>query len=96
MRHKSNVTEGIRFPADGGKPEVGAPRFIRRSGTSLHSSVLGRFTLPFVLLTLPKGLPILYWTERLIFFHQDGFQWFDVLNYDIAYYSAHQNSPPDT
>jgi hypothetical protein len=98
-RHKAKVTEGIHFPADGGKPELVTGRTKMQSAFPNLDSFLSAWLVYVAIRSTfspERAVPFAYWTERLIFFHKDGFQWSDVLNYAIAYYSAHQNSPADT
>ena len=40
-----------------------------------------------------RGPGLVFWTERVIFYAQSGFAWSTVLNYIIAYFLKHQNSP---
>src|SRR5204863_9927225 len=36
------------------------------------------------------------WTERLFYFIYLNYPWFSILDYVLAYYQLHQNSPPDS
>src|SRR5271156_3689372 len=99
MRHKTKVTEGIHFPADGSKPELVTGRTKMHTAFKDLASFLSAWMVYVSIRSISqpeRGPAFTYWTERLIFFVSDGFQWFNVLNYAIAYYSAHQNSPADT
>ena len=99
MRHNRKVTEGVHFPVDGGKPELVIGR------TKMHSAFkdLATFLSAWMVYVsirssfVPERASALaYWTERVVFYAQSGFQWSVVLNYAIAYFTAHQKSPSDT
>ena len=99
MRHSKKVTEGLHFPADGGKPELVTGR------TKMHLAFkdLATFLSAWMVYVsirssfVPeRASPLAYWTERVVFYAQSGFQWHVVLNYAIPYFTAHQKSPADT
>ena len=99
MRHSKKVTEGVHFPADGGRPELVTGR------TKMHLAFkdLATFLSAWMVYVsirswfVPeRAPPLAYWTERVVFYAQSGFQWHVVLNYAIAYFTAHQKSPADT
>jgi hypothetical protein len=99
MRHSRKVTEGVHFPADGGRPELVTGR------TKMHLAFDDLATFLSVWMVYvsirstfvpERAPPLAYWTERVVFYAQSGFHWHVVLNYAIAYFTAHQKSPPDT
>jgi hypothetical protein len=99
MRHNKKVTEGLHFPADGGKPELVIGRTKMQSAFKDLATFLSAWMVYVSIRSTfaPERAPALaYWTERLVFYAQSGFQWSTVLNYAIAYFTAHQKSPADT
>ena len=97
-RHTKKVTEGIHFPTDGSRPELVTGR------TKMQTAFKDLSTFPSAWLfyvsirisyTPERGSGLTHWTERLVYYSQNGFQWSVVLNYAIAYFQKHQNSVPD-
>ena len=99
MSHNRKVTEGVHFPVDGGKPELVIGRTKMQSAFKDLATFLSAWMVYVSIRSTfaPERAPALaYWTERVVFYAQSGFQWSVVLNYAIAYFSAHQKSPVDT
>ena len=43
-----------------------------------------------------RGPGLMDWTERLFYFIHLNYPWYSILDYIIAYYQLHKNSPPDS
>jgi hypothetical protein len=98
-RHGQKVTDGVHFPADGGKPELVTARTKMHTAFKDLTTFLSAWLVYISIRTsyAPDRAPgLAFWTERLVFYTQQGFPWSVTLNYAIAYFTAHQNSPPET
>jgi hypothetical protein len=97
---KGKITDGVHFPADGGKPELVTTRTKMQSAFKDLTTFLSAWLIYVSIRTSfapERGPGLTFWTERLVFYTQEGFPWTPVtLNYAIAYYTAHQNSSPET
>lgn len=94
--HIKKVTEGVHWPVDGGKPELVTGR------TKMHNAFKDMATFLSAWLVYisvrssyvpERGPGLAFWTERVIYYAQSGFAWSTVLNYIVAYFLKHQNSP---
>ena len=97
-RHTKKVAEGLHFPADGGKPEFVTGRTKMRMAFKDLPTFLSAWLIYVSVRSSyasERGPGLAFWTERVVFHVQNGFAWSAVLNYAIAYFAKHQNSPPD-
>jgi hypothetical protein len=97
--YKGKLTEGVHFPAGGGAPEVVTTRTKMQTAFKDLTTSLSAWLIYVSIRTTfapERGPGLAFWTERLVFYTQEGFPWSVTLNYAIAYYTAHQNSPPET
>ena len=98
-RHQRKVIEGMHFPTDGSKPELITGRTKMQAAFPNLPTFLSAWLMYVSIRSSyspERGPGLVQWTERLVFHLQAGFQWSVVLNYAIAYFLTHQNSPPES
>jgi hypothetical protein len=95
-RHVAKTFESFIIPLDGSKPELVSGRTKMQSAFRDLSTFLSAWLIYISVRTSycpERGPGLASWTERLVFLSQCGYPWSTILNYAIAYYGDHQNSP---
>lgn len=98
-RHVTKTFESFVIPLDGSKPELVSGSTKMQSSFRDLSTFLSAWLIYISVRTSyspDRGPGLASWTERLVFLSQCGYQWSTILDYAIAYYGDHQNSPLET
>jgi hypothetical protein len=96
--HNPKTFENWVIPLDGSKPEYISGRTKMQSAFRDLSTFLSAWLIYIYIRASyqpERGPGLSAWTERLIFLSRCEYPWSTVLQYAIAYYSDHQNSPPE-
>ena len=87
-RHIAKTTEGIRYPLDGGRPEVIVGRTKMHQAFKDPNTFFSAWQIYISIRSFyhhDHASSLAFWTERL-FFWLDRYPWHNILNYVIAYF----------
>jgi len=97
-KHAVKTMESYSIPLDGSKPEIVTGRTKMDSAFPDLATFLSAWLMYISVRTTfapERAAGLAHWTERIIHRSQSGFSWSTILDYIIAYFGDHQNSPPD-
>jgi len=97
-KHATKTMESYSIPLDGSKPEIVTGRTKMDSAFPDLATFLSAWLMYISVRTTfapERAAGLAFWTERLIFRSKSGFSWSTILDYIVAYFGDHQNSPPD-
>jgi hypothetical protein len=98
-RNSKKTLEGVHFSLDGTNPEFIVGRTKMHNAFKDLATFLSAWWIYVSIRTSyapERGPGLAYWSERLVFHTQKGFPWSVCLNYAIAYFQKHQNSPTES
>ena len=87
-RHIAKTTEGVRYPLDGGRPEVIVGRTKMHQAFKDPNTFFSAWQIYISIRSFyhhDHASSLAFWTERL-FFWLDRYPWHNILNYVIAYF----------
>lgn len=97
-RHNPKTFENWMIPLDGSKPEYVSGRTKMQSAFRDLATFLSAWLIYISVRTSyqpERGPGLVAWTERLVFLSRCDYPWSTILEYAIAYFNDHQNSPPE-
>lgn len=97
-KHVTKTMESYSIPLDGSKPEIVTGRTKMDSAFPDLATFLSAWLIYISVRTTfapERASGLAFWTERIIYRSKSGFPWTTILDYIIAYFGEHQNSPPD-
>ena len=97
-RYIQKNIEGIIQPLNGGKPQLLHARTkLQNTFHELDALLPAWLIYASIRVTFApqRGPGLLVWTERLVGYNRLKYNFADILDYFIAYFQKHQNSPPE-
>ena len=97
-RYIQKNIEGIIQPLDGGKPQLLHARTKLQNTFNEMETLLPAWLIYVSIRAayVPQRAPgLVVWTERLVGYNRLKYHFVDLLDYFVAYFQLHQNSPPE-
>jgi hypothetical protein len=97
-RYIQKNIEGIIQPLNGGKPQLLHARTKLQNTFNELETLLPAWLIYAsirVAFVPGRGPGLLVWTERLVGYNRLKYNFADILDYFVAYFQKHQNSPPE-
>ena len=97
-RYIQKNIEGIIQPLNSGKPQLLHARTKLQNTFNELDALLPAWLIYVSIRAAfapPRSPGLLVWTERLVGYNRLKFQFVDILDYFVAYFQKHQNSPPE-
>jgi hypothetical protein len=95
-KHAIKTMESYSIPLDGSKPEIVTGRTKMDSAFPDLATFLSAWLMYISVRTTfapERAAGLTHWTERIVHRSKSGFSWSIILDYIIAYFGDHQNSP---
>ena len=97
-RYIQKNIEGIIQPLNGGKPQLLHARTKLQNTFNELDTLLPAWLIYasiHIAFVPQRGPGLLVWTERLVGYNRLKYHFADILDYFVAYFQKHQNSPPE-
>ena len=97
-RYIQKNIEGIIQPLNGGKPQLLHARTKLQNTFNELDALLPAWLIYAsirIAFVPQRGPGLIVWTERLVGYNRLKYHFVDILDYFVAYFQKHQNSPPD-